>query len=264
VPSGVSQKTSLIEDPTASRLLDILDNLGAQVISVPCDEFGPQPEYLATALSKKPVAFIYQPRTHSHCGHIISDQRFSQLAALLQDSDALILEDDGIGEISAAPARSMGIHFPERTLHVRSYSKVYGPDMRIAVLSGPHEMLKLIRSMRNYGAGWTSRLLQHATAWLINDAATQQGVVAARKVYAERREALAQALRQRGIEVPHRDGLSLYLAVPSKQYALVTLAARGFAVLPFDGNGQFIRISTSQLQAELVEQVADAIALVYG
>jgi hypothetical protein len=48
----------------------------------------------------------------------------------------------------------------------------------------------------------------------------------------------------------------------------VTLAARGIAVLPGErsriGPGQFIRISTSQLKAEQVDIIADAIVLALG
>lgn len=258
----------VIEDPTASRLLDMLDNIGATVLPVACDEEGPMPDQLAAALAKKPAAFIYQPRTHSHCGHAVTTSRFNELATVLAGFDGYIFEDDGIGDLSAHPARSLGTYYPERTVHVRSYSKVFGPDLRMAVMSGPAALIKQIQSFRNFGVGWSSRLLQHATAWLLHDADTLKGVAAARQIYAERRAALVSALARRGITVPARDGLALWLPVPSEQYALVTLAARGYAVLPGKrcllGEGQFIRISTSLIKTEQAEAVAEAIALAYG
>jgi DNA-binding transcriptional MocR family regulator len=257
-----------IEDPTASRLLDILDHIGADVLPVPCDEQGPLPDALQAALRQNPSAFIYQPRTHSHCGHTITPMRVRQLTALLRDQQTLIIEDDGLGDLSAWPAVSLGSEFPDRTVHVRSYSKSYGPDLRLGVVSGTREMIKQIQSFRNFGAGWSSRLLQHTLAWLLTDPQTQQGLGEARRIYAKRRQDLVTALAIRGIDVPLHDGLSIWLGVPSEQFALVTLAARGIAVLPGEGcrirPGQHIRISTSQLTADKVDFVADALALVYG
>jgi DNA-binding transcriptional MocR family regulator len=257
-----------IEDPTASRLLDMLDNLNAQVLPVKCDEFGPIPESLQAALAKNPSAFIYQPSTHSHCGHVMNAERFAELAALLAESNALIVEDDGIGQLSHAAPLSMGSVLPKRTVHVRSYSKAYGPDLRLAVLSGSRELIKQVISFRNFGAGWSSRILQQSLAYLIKDEKTQQGIAHAKAVYAQRRKAMSDALQLRGVHIPHRDGLAMWIPVPSEQFALVTLAARGIAVLPGErsriGPGQFIRISTSQLKAEQVDIIADAIVLALG
>lgn len=257
-----------IEDPTATRLLDMLDNIGAQVIAVKCDEFGPTPESLQAALNKNPAAFIYQPRTHSHCGHIVSVQRMAEMAEILRTSQALIIEDDGIGELASTAPLSLGQFLPKRTVHVRSYSKAYGPDLRMAVISGSHDLIKQIKSFRNFGAGWSSRILQHALAWLIKDPVTQEGIHEARKVYAARRQALVDALAVRGIALPPRDGLSVLIPVPSEQFALVTLAARGIAVLPGErsriGPGQFIRASTSLMRLEQVDTIADAIVLAMG
>ncbi|MGC6386076.1 aminotransferase class I/II-fold pyridoxal phosphate-dependent enzyme [Ewingella sp. S1.OA.A_B6] len=257
-----------IEDPTATRLLDMLDNLGAQVLPVKCDQFGPIPESLQMALAKKPSGFIYQPRTHSHCGHALNAERYAVLAEILSASNTLIIEDDGIGQLSREKPISMGSVLPLRTIHVRSYSKAYGPDLRLAVISSSEDLIKQIKSFRNFGAGWSSRILQQALAYLINDEKTQEGIEHAKRVYAKRRKAMSDALKIRGVNIPHRDGLSILIPVPSEQFALVTLAARGIAVLPGErsrtGTGQFIRISTSQLKTEQIDIIADAIVLALG
>src|SRR5690606_38357675 len=43
-----------IEDPTAMRLLDIIEDLGAEILPVACDEDGPRPDSLAAALARRP------------------------------------------------------------------------------------------------------------------------------------------------------------------------------------------------------------------
>lgn len=258
----------VIEDPTATRLLDMLDNVGAEILPLACDEEGPLPEMLAALLRKSPVMVIYQPRTHSATGNSISAARQAALAETLAQSTTLIVEDDGIGDLSAAPAWSLGSLFPERTLHVRSFSKAYGPDLRLAVLSATAEMVRRIQAWRNFGVSWTSRILQDSVAWLLQDVATQEKVAAARAIYRQRREKMLAALAAHGLTLPLRDGLSICIPVASEQYAMITLAARGIAVLPGErcrlGPAQFIRVSIACLQETQLEMLASALAIASG
>jgi len=258
----------VIEDPTATRLLDMLDNVGAEILPLACDEEGPQPDVLAQLLQKSPVMVIYQPRTHSATGNSVSIARQAALAAVLAQSATLIVEDDGIGDLSSANAWSLGNHFPARTIHVRSFSKAYGPDLRLAVLSATAEMVKRIQAWRNFGVSWTSRLLQDSVAWLLEDEETQQKISAARAAYRQRREKMLAALAARGLTLPMRDGLSICIPVASEQYAMITLAARGIAVLPGErcrlGPAQFIRVSIASLPDEQLEMVASALAIASG
>ncbi|MCZ4059018.1 aminotransferase class I/II-fold pyridoxal phosphate-dependent enzyme [Pantoea sp. LMR881] len=258
----------IIEDPTATRLLDMLDNVGAEILPLACDSEGPLPEVLSTLLVKSPVMVIYQPRTHSATGHTISPQRRHELTQVLASSATLIVEDDGIGDLSVAPAWSLGAAFPERTIHVRSFSKAYGPDLRLAVLSATAEMVKRIQAWRNFGVSWTSRILQDAVAWLLEDAATQQQIAYAKESYRVRRERLLQALAARGMLLEARDGLSIYIPVLSEQFAMITLAARGIAVLPGErcrlGPVQFIRVSIASLHEQQLEMIASALVIASG
>ncbi|MEC5319367.1 aminotransferase class I/II-fold pyridoxal phosphate-dependent enzyme [Brenneria populi subsp. brevivirga] len=260
--------TVAIESPTAARLLDVLDHIGINIIQVECDDYGPSVEALKQALQHKPAAFIYQPRTHSHTGYSVSPSRMAAMAALLADSPmTMIIEDDGVGEISSHPALSIGSYLPAQTLYIRSYSKAYGPDLRLAALSGPAEAIGKIQSFRNFGDGWSSRILQGALSFLLADRKTQQGIERAREVYHQRRQGLADALARRGIYVPENDSLCIWLPVPSERYALITMAAHGVAVQPGERfgtkNGHYVRMSISQLQEPLIETIAEAVSQIY-
>ena len=85
------------------RLLDIIEDLGAEIIPVECDADGPSPTSLAKALQKNPTAFVFQPRTHSVTGRAVSRKRLVELAATLEASDCFIIEDDGVGDVSPCP-----------------------------------------------------------------------------------------------------------------------------------------------------------------
>lgn len=253
-----------IEDPTAMRILDIIEDLGAEIIPVECDIDGPLPASLTKALQKKPTAFIFQPRTHSVTGRAVSAERLAELATTLEASDCYIIEDDGVGDVSPLPSVSLGHLFPKRVIHIRSFSKSLGPDLRLAVLSSSLSVVKQIQSYRSFSSGWTSRLLQATTAWLLDDEESSRIVEEARQAYAARRAALAEPLRERGISLPPGDGLCVWIPVESEQFALVTLAARGIAVLPGTKCSvrpiNQIRVATSIL-TDRYDFVADSIAL---
>ncbi|TGQ46926.1 PLP-dependent aminotransferase family protein [Mesorhizobium sp. M00.F.Ca.ET.216.01.1.1] len=254
-----------IEDPTALRLLDILEDLDVPILPVECDREGPLPNSLARALQQRPAAFLFQPRVHSVTGACMSAARLEAVGDLLADTNVLIIEDDGIGDISDAPRISLGRRFPDRVIHILSYSKTHGPDLRLAVLSSSATIVEQIQSYRSFSAGWTSRILQAATAWLLQDGATAALVERAREIYRCRREHLRDELAKRSVEIDAGFGLSVFIPVALESYALVTLAARGIAVY---AGAKFsaqqtsaIRVATSILRDEHVKHVADSIAL---
>jgi DNA-binding transcriptional MocR family regulator len=124
-----------------------------------------------------------------------------------------------------------------------------------------------VQSYRSFSSGWSSRLLQAAAAFLLNDPATTALVAQARDVYAMRRDALAARLVERGIDLPSSDGLCLWIPVAAEQFALVTLAAHGIAVLPGSKCSTRpiarIRLATCILK-DRYDYVADAVALAAG
>ncbi|QOF75535.1 aminotransferase class I/II-fold pyridoxal phosphate-dependent enzyme (plasmid) [Aminobacter sp. SR38] len=136
--------------------------------------------------------------------------------------------------------------------------------MRLAVLSSSASVVEQIQSYRSFSAGWTSRILQAATSWLLQDGETENVVRRARAAYRERRHALAGALYEHGLEINAGDGLSVLVPVESENYALITLASRGIAV---SAGSRFstkptssVRVATSVLQLSEVHRVADAIS----
>ncbi len=64
----------------------------------------------------------------------------------------MIIEDDGIADISSATPTSLGGRFPDRTVRILSYSKTLGPDLRLAVLSSSLSIVEQIQSYRAFSA----------------------------------------------------------------------------------------------------------------
>jgi DNA-binding transcriptional MocR family regulator len=255
----------VVEHPTFPPLLDLLEAAGLDVVGVPLDEDGVLPLALEAALAEPTRALFLQPRAHNPTGISTTANRMRELAAVLADRDCLVVEDDSASDISTSPDLTLGTALPDRNVHIRSYSKSYGPDLRLAAMSGPEEVIGAVRHLRQLGQGWSSRLLQRVLVNLLTDATTAQEVAAAREEYARRRTAFCAALAAEGIDVLGDDGLNVWVPVHDESAALMRLATRGigvapgrpFAVLPTDTD--HVRV-TAGLLGHRLEEVAAEIA----
>jgi len=127
----------VVEHPCFPPLLDLLDSIGADVVGVPLDTEGMPPQLLAAALASPTAAVFVQPTAQNPSGISTTPRRARALAELIEGADTLVVEDDSAGAIASAPAISLGRWIPERTMHIRSFSKSHGPDLRLAAVSGP-------------------------------------------------------------------------------------------------------------------------------
>ncbi|HZX56119.1 MAG TPA: aminotransferase class I/II-fold pyridoxal phosphate-dependent enzyme [Ilumatobacteraceae bacterium] len=222
----------IVEHPTFPPLLDLLDELGAEVIGVDLDEDGPIVAQVVEALSRHPVAIFLQPRAHNPTGVTTTQARMDALTTALTGTNVLVIEDDHSGDIATGTLVSAGSRLPERTVHVRSYSKSHGPDLRLAAVGGAGDVVTAVSNRRLLGPGWSSRILQAVLLEMLDDAPTIQAVTMARAEYARRRQLVAEVLESRNIAVTGTDGINLWMAVADERSALVTLAARGVGAAP--------------------------------
>jgi DNA-binding transcriptional MocR family regulator len=221
---------AVVENPCFPPLLDLLDALGVQALGVELDEAGPRPDHLASLLDARPAAVFLQPRAQNPTGVSWTTERTRELAEVLAAAPStVVIEDDSAGDIASAPAVSLGATLPDQTLHIRSFSKSHGPDLRLAALSGPSSIVDGLIERRLLGQGWTSRLLQALLLDLLTDPSAVAAVVHARKEYARRRRLILAPLRRTGVlpGMGGGDGINLWLPVADEQAAQVNLAASG-------------------------------------
>jgi len=263
----------IVEDPGFPPFFDLLEQMGIERLPVPMDAEGIDPAAFQAALAWSPAAVILQPRAHNPTGASMSSSRAEELARLLRSvkraAHTVVIEDDHSGAISTSPDVSLGRWLPERVLHVRSYSKSHGPDLRIAALGGPAALVDRIVARRMLGPGWTSRMLQTILHELLTDSASTAQVNEARHVYFARQKALADALTGFGLPLARADGINAWVPVADERDAIVRLAASGIRVAggsPFlaaDRPESFIRVTAGALSGE-VHPVARAIAAAAG
>ena len=162
----------------------------------------------------------------------MTPRRADELAELLAGTGALIVEDDSAGPTSVSALPSLGARLPEQTVHVRSFSKSHGPDLRLAAMSGPADVLGPLLARRQQGQGWSSRLLQRILHGLLTDPTAVAAVAAARVEYARRRAAVVDALAGHGVAVGGTDGINIWVPVHDESAAVVRLASQGIGVTP--------------------------------
>lgn len=242
----------LVEEPTFPPLIDLLERLGCEVIGVAIDAEGPVPDDLARGLDADPVAFFTQPRAHNPTGVSMSARRAGEIAQVLRSTKTLVVEDDHAWGISTGPVESLGDLLPGRVVHIRGFSKSHGPDLRLAAIGGPSEVIERVRARRMLGAGWSSRLLQLLLLDMLSDASVIEAVDRARAVYTARRHRFLDRLRAHGMDLGEGDGLNLWVPVDDEQSALVALAAAGVRVAPgapftLGGRADHVRLTVGLL-----------------
>ena len=222
----------VVENPTFPPLLDLLEQIGAEIIPVELDDEGITVASLARALETDPVVVFTQPRAQNPTGISTTAERAAALADLLRPVRAIVIEDDHANEIAVAPLASIGVHLPDRTIHIRGYSKSHGPDLRLAAVGGAGDATTRMAQRRILGPGWSSRLLQAVLAEVLARDTTRRRINDARDEYAYRQSKLSEALDGHGIAHRRADGINMWVTVVSERDTQLGLAARGIGVAP--------------------------------
>lgn len=263
----------IVEDPTFPPLLDLLDHLGAEVIGIPLDAHGMDPAALRRALAHQPRALFCQLRAQNPTGVTTTRARARELAQVLADSDVIVVEDDHAADIARKPLASIGATLPERTVHIRSFSKSHGPDLRLAGVGGMAEVVRAVVNRRMLGPGWSSRILQAVLLTMLTDPEVVRTVAHARDVYATRRRAVCRVLTRHGVTFAGQNGVNLWVRVRDERAAMLMLAAHGVGVAPGNpfhvsshqrggASGDWIRVTTAAIDehdptiAQLLAQAA--------
>ncbi len=265
----------VLESPGFPPFFDLVEALGGEVVPVELDDRGIRPESLKRALLTRPRAVVLQPRAHNPTGVATDPERAERLVRVLRRSSRelpWIVEDDHSAGISTSADVTLATWLPERVVHVRSYSKSHGPDLRIAALSGPSEMVDRIVARRMLGPAWTSRMVQTILLDLLTSAQALDEVGEARRQYFARQRTLVAALADLGVDLPAPDGINLWLPVRDERAALVHLSASGIRVAggtPFlaggadggsPGGPSYVRVTSGLVSPDDAAEVAAALA----
>lgn len=255
-----------VEDPGWGGLLDLVPALGLRPVPVALDDDGPLPEAVERALKGGARAIVVTDRAQNPTGAAIGAVRAAELRAVLAAyPGVLLIEDDhghAIVDLDLHPLAGV----TDRWAFVRSVAKAYGPDLRVAVLTGDAVTTGRVAGRQRLGPGWVSRMLQRAVVHLWKADAVD--TVAVDRAYAARRDALVRALEERGVAARGRSGMNVWVPVSDETGAVARLLHAGWAVAPgarFRVTApQGIRITVSPLAPDDIGPLADAVAAAAG
>ncbi len=195
----------IVEGPTFLATIQCFRLYGAELISAPIDGDGVKTDELEKLIAEHQPKFVYLiPTFGNPSGAMLSLERRRKVLELAVKYQTLIVEDDPYGDLyfGDAPPPSLLALTPEvpgsRDLvaHCGSLSKVLSPGLRVGWLIAPSELLAKATMCKQFSDAHTSTFAQ-ATAAQYLKAGRMPGTLAhVRAVYAERAQAMGDALRR--------------------------------------------------------------------
>jgi DNA-binding transcriptional MocR family regulator len=253
-----------VEDPGWANLFDLLAALGLRAVPMAVDDEGPLTDSVAAALAAGVRAVVITTRAQNPTGAAVGVFRAAELRGVLADRpDVLVIEDDHAAELAGAALHCIG-PVTGAWAYVRSASKPFGPDLRIAVLAGDEATVARVVGRMRIGSGWVSTILQRLLLRLWTDERVGAQIEAAAGDYDERRLTLRDALVARDIRAHGRTGINVWVHVPDETRAVSVLRDAGYAVAPGSlfrvSAPPGIRITVSQLPDGHLEPLTEAVA----
>jgi GntR family transcriptional regulator/MocR family aminotransferase len=209
-----------IEEPGYAFLRHALTLSGCPVVPVPVDSDG-----LDVAAGRKlcpnaRVAFV-TPSHQYPLGATMSTARRLQLLEWAHGSGAWIVEDDYDSEYryESMPVASMqGLDPGARVIYIGTFSKTLFPSLRLGYMVLPPALVNRFLAVRQANDLCPSHLYQAALADFISAGHFTRHIRKTRQLYAERRNALTEALRKEfgsEIEILGADaGMHLVMTLP--------------------------------------------------
>lgn len=275
--SGQRHLAVAVEEPGYPTALDIFERCGCRLLRVEVDEQGAVPDSLEGALAAGAAAVLLTPRAQNPTGACWSTSRLHALADVLSKFPGVtILEDDHFADIASAHPGSLlsDPRIDDRVVYIRSFSKAFGPDLRLAAAVLRARLKGLVIEAKKCIDGWTSRIAQRAFAAAVLDDEMQERLLLAQKTYAERRLRAAEGLSTDCGTAPRihtwgEDGVNLWVRLPSGLDAaqvVERVAALGALIVPGEpffvrpGQREFVRLSVGTVCSSLAYDAGRLVA----
>lgn len=188
----------VVEGQTYAGALNLLSAAGAQLVSVPCDDDGPDVAALSQLAASGAKGMYTIPNCQNPTGRTISLERRLQLVQWCAAAGMPLIEDDYGADLNldGLPVPTSLRSLDGQVLHLGTYSKKLIPALRIGYLVAPVELLRRIGSLKHAMDLGSSSFLQHVLAEFLDRGYLQVHLERTIPVYRERRDALVAGLQQ--------------------------------------------------------------------
>ena len=188
----------LVEAPTYDRPLKILARLGADVVPIPMDDEGLDPDALERELGAGETSFLYTiPTFQNPSGRTLSTERRRRVVELAAAHGVPVLEDDPYGLVryeGQSPPSLFDLEGGTLVTYASSFSKTVAPGLRVGWFVAPAELAARIEA-RAVSTYISPPFLTQATVHeLIERGAFEPNLERIRGLLKERRDAMLSAL----------------------------------------------------------------------
>lgn len=130
-------------------IISLAHGLERRLRGVPMDDEGIIPEALRElCLREKPAMLVCVATCQNPTTAIMSQKRRAQIAALAEEFDFIILDDDIYGFLATDPStKPLSAFAPDRSVYLTSLSKSVMPALRVGYLYSPPKLLSRLTSM---------------------------------------------------------------------------------------------------------------------
>lgn len=217
--------TAWMEEPGFPQTRQALELAGMKVAAVPVDEEGLRVADGAR-LAPDAALVVVTPGQQAPLGVTMSLERRLALLDWARRRGAWVLEDDYLSELQlkgrAAPAlaslEERGLEGAGRVLHAGTFSKTISPALRLGFLVVPPDLAAPFAEVAARLAPAPAAPVQRAVAAFMADGHYLRHVRRMKRLYAARRQALADALTPLaaagGLRIAATAGLSLVVRLP--------------------------------------------------
>ena len=195
----------IVEGPTFLATIQCFRLYGAELISAPIDGNGVKTDELEQLMAEHQPKFVYLIPTFGNAsGALLSLERRKKVLELAVKYQTLVVEDDPYGDLffGAPPPPSLlalSSQVPgSRALlvHCGSLSKVLSPGLRVGWMIAPADLLANATMCKQFSDAHTSTFAQATAAQYLKAGRMPATLAKVRAVYAERAQAMAEALRR--------------------------------------------------------------------
>ena len=142
----------LVEAPTYDRPIKILRRLGADIVGLPMDDDGLEPDALEQALASGPKpAFLYTIATFQNpSGRTLTEERRRRVVEIAREHELFVLEDDpyGLVRYDGDPLPTLfELEGGVNVTYASSFSKTVAPGVRVGYFVLPAPLAKQIEAL---------------------------------------------------------------------------------------------------------------------
>ena len=195
----------IVEGPTFLATIQCFRLYGAELISAPIDGNGVKTDELEKLIAEHKPKFVYLiPTFGNPSGAMLSLERRQRVLELAVQHNVLVVEDDPYGDLyfgDAPPPSLLNLSATvpgsrDLLVHCGSLSKVLSPGLRVGWMIAPAELLGKATMCKQFSDAHTSTFAQATAAQYLKAGRMPATLAHVRKVYAERAQAMGDALRK--------------------------------------------------------------------